>query len=69
MFQNIDQSADDNVRDTVLSDLSFNPVDIDALIGWRAQPAPVVWAVILELKIAELVTWHYGNRVAHIALQ
>lgn len=69
MRQNIDQTAVDNVRETLLRDLSFDPVDIDDLIGWCAQPAPVVWAAILELEIAGLVTRHYGNRVARIAPQ
>ena len=69
MRQNIDQTAVDNVRATLLRDLSFDPVDIDDLIGWCAQPAPVVWAAILELEIAGLVTRHYGNRVARIAPQ
>ena len=69
MRQNIDQTAVDNVRATLLRDLSFDPVDIDDLIGWHEQPAPVVWAAILELEIAGLVTRHYGNRVARIAQQ
>ena len=69
MRQNIDQTAVGNVRATLLRDLSFDPVDIDDLIGWCAKPAPVVWAAILELKIAGLVTRHYGNRVARIAPQ
>jgi len=49
--------------------LSFDPVTIDDLIGWYEQPAPVVWAAILELEIAGLVTRHYGNRLARIAQQ
>ncbi|MCH1425825.1 MAG: DNA-protecting protein DprA [Alphaproteobacteria bacterium] len=31
--------------------------------------APVVWAAILKLQIAGIVTRHYGNRVACIAQQ
>lgn len=42
MRQNIDQTAVDNVRATLLRYLSFDPVDIDDLIGWCAQLAPVV---------------------------
>jgi len=37
--------------------------------GWYEWPAPVVWAAILELEIAGLVTRHYANRVARIAQQ
>ena len=44
-------------------------MSIDDLIGWSEQPAPVVWAAILELKITGLVTRHYGDRVARIAQQ
>jgi hypothetical protein len=33
------------------------------------MPAPVVWAAILELEIAGIVTRHYGNRVARITQQ
>ena len=69
MRQKINQTAVDNVRATLLRDLSFDPVDIDDLIGWCAQPAPVVWAAILELEIAGLVTRHYDNRGARIAPQ
>ncbi len=69
MRQTIDQTAVDNVRESLLRDLSFDPVTIDDLIGWYEQPAPVVWAAILELEIAGLVTRHYGNRVARIAQQ
>ena len=69
MRQTIDQTAVDNVRVSLLRDLSFDPVTIDDLIGWYEQPAPVVWVAILELEIAGLVTRHYGNRVARIAQQ
>jgi predicted Rossmann fold nucleotide-binding protein DprA/Smf involved in DNA uptake len=69
MRQTIDQTADDNVRESLLRDLSFDPVNIDDLIGWHEQPAPGFWAAILELEIAGLVTRHYGNRLAHIAQQ
>ena len=58
MRQTIDQTAVDNVRDSLLRDLSFDPVTIDDLMGWHKQPALVVWAAILELKIAGLVTRH-----------
>ena len=69
MRQSIDQTAVDNVRATLLRDLSFDPVDIDDLMGRCAQPALVVWAAILELKITGLVTRHYGNRVTRIVPQ
>ena len=69
MRQTINQTAVDNVRESLLRDLSFDPVTIDDLIGWYEQPPPVVWAAILELEIARLVTRHYGNRVARIAQQ
>ena len=69
MHQTIDQKAVDNLRESLLRDLPFDPVTIDVLIGWYEQPAPVAWAAILELEIAGLVTRHYGNRVAHIASQ
>ena len=69
MRQTIDQAAVDNVRESLLRNLSFDPVTIDDLIGWFEQPAPFVWAAILELEIAGLVTRHYGNRVARIAQQ
>ena len=69
MRQTIDQTAVNNVRESLLRDLSFDPVTIDDLISWYVQPAPVVWAVILELEIASLVTLNYGNRVARIAQQ
>ena len=48
---------------------SFDPLNIDNLIGWYEQSATFVWAAILELEIAGLVTRHYGNRVARIAEQ
>ena len=67
MRQTINQTAFDNVRESLLRDLSFDPVIIDDSIGWYEQPAPFVWAAILELEIASLVTRHYGNRVARIA--
>ena len=63
MHQNIDQAAVDDIREKLLRNLSFDPVDIADLIGWCAQPAPVVWAAILELQIAGLIIQHYGNRV------
>ena len=67
MRQTIDQRAADNVRESLLRDLSFDPVTVDDSIGWYEQPASVVWAAILELEISGLVTRHYGNRVARIA--
>jgi predicted Rossmann fold nucleotide-binding protein DprA/Smf involved in DNA uptake len=67
MRQTIDQPAVNNLRESLLRDLSFDWVTTDDLTGWYAQPAPVVCAAILELKIACLVTRHYGNRVARIA--
>ena len=69
MRQTIDQPAVNNLRKSLLRDLSFDQVTIDNLIGWYPQPAPVVCAAILDLEIAGLVTRHYGNRVAHIASQ
>ena len=69
MRQNIDQTAVDDISVTLLRDLSFDQVDIDDLISWCAQPTLFVWAAILELEIAWLVTQHYGNHVAHIAPQ
>ena len=67
MRQTIDQTAVDNVRESLLRDLSFDPVTIDDLFGRYEQPVTVVWAAILELEIAYLVTRHYGNRAEHIA--
>jgi len=67
--QTIYQTAVDNVRESLLRDLSFDPVTIDDLIGWHEQPAPGFWAATLELEIAGLVTRHYGNRLARIAQQ
>ena len=69
MRQTIDQTAVDNVRESLLWDLSFDPVTIDDLIGWHEQPASGFWAAILVLKIAGLVTRHYGDRAARIAKQ
>ena len=69
MRQTIDQPAVNNLREALLRDLSFDWVTTDDLTGWYEQPAPVVCAAILELKIACLVTRHYGNRVAPIAWQ
>ena len=69
MPQTINQTAVDNVRESLLRDLSFDPVTIDDLIGGYEQPATVVWAAILELEIAGLVTRHYGDRAARIARQ
>jgi len=69
MRQTIDQPAVNNLRKSLLRDLSFDQVTIDDLIGWYPQPAPVVCAAILDLEIARLVTRKYGNRVAHIASQ
>ena len=63
------ECANDNVRESLLRDLSFDPVTIDDFIGSYEQPAPVVWAAILELEIAGLLTRHYGNCVARIAQQ
>jgi predicted Rossmann fold nucleotide-binding protein DprA/Smf involved in DNA uptake len=49
--------------------LSLGLVYIDELISWCEMPASVVWAAILELEIAGIVTRHYGNRVARVAQQ
>jgi len=67
MRQTIHQTAVDDVHESLLRNLPFDPVTIDDLISCYEQPAPVVWAAILELEIADLVTRHYGNRVARIA--
>jgi predicted Rossmann fold nucleotide-binding protein DprA/Smf involved in DNA uptake len=48
----------DNARATLLRDFSYDPVDIDDLISWCAQPASIVWTTILELGVAGLVTQH-----------
>ena len=69
MRQTIDQTAVDRCRQKLAQDLSLDPVDIDELISWCEMPAPVVWAAILELEIAGIMTRHYGNRVARIAQQ
>ena len=69
MRQTIDQTVVDNVRESLLRDLSFDPVTIDDLFGRYEQPVTVVWAAILELDIAGLATQHYGNHVARIAQQ
>ena len=69
MRQTIDQTALDRCRQKLAQDLSLDPVDIDELISWCEMPAPVVWAAILELEIAGIVTRHYGNRVARFAQQ
>ena len=69
MRQTIDQTAVDRCRQKLAQDLSLDPVDIDELISWCEMAAPVVWAAILELEIAGIVTRHYGNRVARIAQQ
>ena len=69
MRQTIDQTAVDRCRQKLAQDLSLDPVDIDELISWCEMPAPVVWAAIMELEIAGIVTRHYGNRVARIAQQ
>ena len=57
------------MRESLLRDLSFDLVTIDDFIGWYDQPAPVVWAAILELEITGLVIRYYGNQVARIAQQ
>ena len=67
MRQTIDQTAVDRYRQKLAQDLSLDPVDIDELISWCEMPAQVVWAAILELEIAGIVTRHYGNRAARIA--
>ena len=67
--QTMDQTAVDNVRESLLQDLSFDPVTTDESFDWHLQPAPVAWAAILELEISGLVSQHYGNRVAHISQQ
>jgi len=67
--QTIDQTTVDRCRQKLAQDLSLDPVDIDELISCCEMPAPVVWAAILELEIAGIVTRHYGNRVARIAQQ
>jgi DNA processing protein len=69
MRKTIDQTAVDRCRQKLAQDLSLYPVDIDELIRWSEMPAQVVWAAILELEIAGIVTRHYGNRVACIAQQ
>ena len=69
MRQTIDQTAVGRCRLKLAQDLSLDRVDIDELISWCEMPAPVVWAAILELEIAGIVTRHYGNRVARIAQQ
>ena len=69
MRQTTDQTVVDRCRQKLAQDLSLDPVDIDELISWCEMPAPVVWAAILELEIAGIVTRHYGNRVARIAQQ
>ena len=69
MRQTIDQTAVDRCRQKLAQDLSLDPVDIDKSISWREMPAPVIWAAILELEIAGILTRHYGNRVARIAQQ
>ena len=69
MRQTIDETAVDRCRQKLAQDLSLDPVDIDELISWCEMPAPVVWAAILELELAGIVTRHYGNRVACIAQQ
>jgi DNA processing protein len=69
MRQTIDQTAVDRCRQKLAQDLSLDSVDIDELISWCEMPAPVVWAAILELEIAGIVTQHYSNRVARIAQQ
>jgi DNA processing protein len=67
MRQTIDQTAVDRCRQKLAQDLSLEPVDIDELVSWCEMPAPVVWAAILELELAGIVTRHCGNRVARIA--
>ena len=69
MRQTINQTAVDRCRQKLAQDLSLDPVDIDELISWCEMPAPVVWAAILELELAGIVTRHYGDRVACIAQQ
>jgi predicted Rossmann fold nucleotide-binding protein DprA/Smf involved in DNA uptake len=69
MRQTIDQTAVDRCRQNLAQDLSLDPVDIDELVSWCEMPAPVVWAAILELELAGIVTRHYGNRVACIVQQ
>ena len=69
MPQTMDQTAVDNLRGSLLRDLSFDPVTVDDSIGWYEQPASVVWAAILELEISGLVTRHYGNRLVCIPQQ
>ena len=69
MRQTIDQTAVDRCRQKLAQDLSLDPVDIDKLVSWCEMPDPFVWAAILELEIAGIVTRHYGNHVARIAQQ
>ena len=69
MHQTIDRTAADRCRQKLAQDLSLDPVDIDELISWCEMPAPVVWAAILELEIAGIVTQHYGNRAARTTQQ
>lgn len=67
MPKNIDPNAVDACREKLSADLSFDPVDIDDLIAWCEMPTPVVWAALLELELAGIVTRHYGNRISKIA--
>ena len=53
-----------NCRDTIIEGLGGEPVEIDDLIAWCAQPPAVVWAAILELELAGQLTRHFGNRVS-----
>ena len=69
MRQTIDQTAVDRYRQKLAEDLLLDPVDIVELFSWSEMPEPVVWAAILELELAGIVTRHYGNRVARIAQQ
>jgi DNA processing protein len=69
MRQTIDQTAVDRCRQKLAQDLSLDPVDMDELISCCEMLAPIVWAAILELELAGIVTRHYGNRVACIAQQ
>lgn len=42
----------------------MDPIDVDYLIAWCDLPTVVVWAGILELKLAGQLTHLYGNRVS-----
>jgi len=69
MRQTIDQGDVNSCREKLAQDLSLDPIDIDELISWCQMPTPVVWAAILELELAGIVSRHFGNRVSRIVDQ